>query len=302
MTTTFGSPGFGSLALLFSLVLIGCVARPSVRVGQPYTAIVGPVIIAHRGGSLEAPENTLEALRHGVEVGADWVEYDVRLTEDDEVVVFHDETLGRTTDGRGLLAETTLAELQRLHAGRPTPSEWAKERMAEVGVSPTDFGDRFATARVPTLTNALAVQGARFMIELKKCERGPKLVEKTIETIYAANAADRVAFGSFDPELLWLAYNRDPSFPLIGILYEPEMIDVMLQLPVTVLAVRYDLAQQTLDVVPPGVAVWVWTVYSVETAENLTMLGVHGLITDVPGAVVTALRTPPDLILEPSKM
>jgi glycerophosphoryl diester phosphodiesterase len=87
------------------------------RRGRPYLA-GAPVFVAHRGGSRLAPENTLEAFRSAVDEWAvDMLEMDVRLTADGEVVVIHDDTVDRTTDGTGAVIDLTLADVQRLDAG-----------------------------------------------------------------------------------------------------------------------------------------------------------------------------------------
>lgn len=107
------------------------------------------LIIAHRGASAEAPENTLAAFRRALEIGVDAVELDVHLTSDGEPVVIHDPVLDRTTDGRGLVRDQALASLRRLDAGR-----W--------------FGERFAGERVPTLAEALdLLRSVRVIVEVK---------------------------------------------------------------------------------------------------------------------------------------
>ncbi len=120
-------------------------------------------IVAHRGASGEAPENTLAAFRRALEIGVNAVELDVHLTCDGEPVVIHDHMLDRTTDGRGLVKDQTLAAVRRLDAGR-----W--------------FGERFAGERVPTLAEALdLLRPVRVIIEVKN---GP---------IYYPGIAARVA-------------------------------------------------------------------------------------------------------------
>ena len=77
------------------------------------------VTIAHRGGLVpDYPENTLTAFRKTIETGAEVIEIDLRSTKDGEIVVLHDSTIDRTTDGRGPVAETTLGELKTLDAGK----------------------------------------------------------------------------------------------------------------------------------------------------------------------------------------
>jgi glycerophosphoryl diester phosphodiesterase len=97
-----------------------------------------PQIIAHRGASGEAPENTLAAFRRALAIGVDAVELDVHLSADGEPVIIHDPVLARTTDGSGLVSEHTTAALRRLDAGR-----W--------------FAKPFAGERIPSLAEALDV-------------------------------------------------------------------------------------------------------------------------------------------------
>src|SRR5215475_6599931 len=85
------------------------------------------LVIAHRGASGTCPENTLAAFRRAQELGAHMIELDVQLTRDGEVVVMHDWTLARTTDGRGRVASRTLAELRQLDAGSWFDPGYARE-------------------------------------------------------------------------------------------------------------------------------------------------------------------------------
>src|SRR5688500_16528220 len=94
------------------------------------------LVIAHRGASSYAPENTLAAFDLAIEMGARHLELDVHLTRDDHVVVIHDDTVDRTTGGVGPVAEQTLAELKSLDAG-----SW--------------FGEKFAGQRIPTFAEVL---------------------------------------------------------------------------------------------------------------------------------------------------
>jgi len=92
--------------------------------------------IAHRGASAFAPENTMAAFEKAIELGADVIELDLHLTRDNEIVVIHDDTLDRTTDGSGPVHQRSLGELMRLDAGR-----W--------------FGEGFAGQRIPRLAEVL---------------------------------------------------------------------------------------------------------------------------------------------------
>lgn len=126
-----------------------------------------PLLIAHRGGAGLAPENTLEAFESAVyRWGADMLEMDVRLTKDGEVVVIHDETVDRTTDGSGAVAEMTLEELQELDAGF--------RFVDEAGGSPF----RGRGVRIPRFEDVLnAFPSIRINVETKDGASAPGLVD-----------------------------------------------------------------------------------------------------------------------------
>jgi glycerophosphoryl diester phosphodiesterase len=113
---------------------------------------VPPHVIAHRGDSARRPENTLASFASALEIGAEVVEFDVHLTKDGEVVVIHDATVDRTTDGTGAVRDMTLAELRRLSAGYPSR-----------------FGAEYRGERIPTLSEVLGLIRDRAigMIEIK---------------------------------------------------------------------------------------------------------------------------------------
>ncbi|AAO90186.1 glycerophosphoryl diester phosphodiesterase [Coxiella burnetii] len=88
-----------------------------------------PKVIAHRGASLSAPENTVAALREAKRLGARWVEFDVRLTRDGQAIIFHDPWLGRTTNGRGMVSKAHYAHIAELDAGNWFNPQFANERV-----------------------------------------------------------------------------------------------------------------------------------------------------------------------------
>lgn len=179
-----------------------------------------PIIIAHRGDSFHAPENTLEAARLGLEAGADAWELDVQLTRDGVPVVLHDESLLRTTDVAARFAgdprrqdgfrvsDFDLDELRSLDAGGWFVADTGSDRSAR------DFGtmgqlDPVATARfrsgsvrVPTLEEALAFTRDRdwlVNVEIKSFpDQPPGRVDRVLAAIEATDTADRVLISSFD--------------------------------------------------------------------------------------------------------
>lgn len=143
-------------------------------------------LIAHRGESEDFPENTLESFEAAVRNGAGLVECDVHLTRDREVVVIHDPTLDRTTDGSGEVVNSTWPELRERSAGYP-------ER----------FGGRFTASRIPSLAEVLELMKGRaqVLIEIKPeavGEGNPSpLIEELLRRIVKAGAAAQVALISF---------------------------------------------------------------------------------------------------------
>lgn len=161
-----------------------------------------PILLgAHRGGMYWRPENTLVAYRDAATRWPDIVlEADARLTADGAVVLLHDETADRTTDGAGPVAEMTLAEVKRLDAGyRFTPDGGASYPYRGKGI------------RVPTLREALdAAPGHRFVVEIKG---GPDMAEAVLATIAEAQAEERVLLGASDEATRSRVARLAPALP-----------------------------------------------------------------------------------------
>ena len=155
------------------------------RPGHPYMA-GAPLLFAHRGGALLAPENTLEAFAEAVERwGADVLEMDVHLTRDGELVVIHDATVDRTTDGSGPVRSFSLAALQELDAG-------ARFRTADGGAPFRGRG-----VRIPTFRTVLErFPHTRLNVDAKDPAAAPTL----IRLVEAMGARDRVLLASAEED------------------------------------------------------------------------------------------------------
>ena len=168
------------------------------RATQPALAI--PRLIGHRGAAAAAPENTLASLRKAKELGASWVEFDVKLTRDGCPVLIHDGRLERTTSGRGEVALTTLEELQKLDAGG-----W--------------FAPAFRGERVPTLEAALALcagLGLGINVEIKPCRgREVETARVVVATLRRLWPGDRPVplISSFEHACLGVARDLAPEMP-----------------------------------------------------------------------------------------
>ena len=234
---------------------------------RPYGTPVPMEVIAHRGASGSCPENTLAAFRRAEALGAHMVELDVQLTCDGEVVVVHDDTVDRTTDGRGAVATYTLAELSKLDAGG-----W--------------FGSAFAGERIPTLTEVLAAIRLPVNVELK-AGVSPGLEARTLAVVDAAGARGRVVFSSFDPEAL-LRLRALAADAELAVLWSSRTLSGALSLAKRVDARALHLrktaasAERFAAVREAGLLCRVWTVNEPREFARLATAGATGVFTDYP--------------------
>jgi glycerophosphoryl diester phosphodiesterase len=237
-------------------------------------------VIAHRGASAYAPENTLPAFELAVEQGADAFELDVRLTRDGAAVVIHDDTLDRTTDLSGPVRARTLAELRLADAGHQLSPDGGHT-----------FPFRHKEVRIPTLAEVLwAFPAMPVMIEVKE----PEVQEAVRRVLLEGDAAERCVLASEHLGALEL-FRQEPfacgaAGPEISALYRGavlrrpprecryRLLSVPLRwhgLPVATRA--FVRAARAL-----GAPVHVWTVNDAATARRLWARGVAGIVTNVP--------------------
>lgn len=238
-------------------------------------------IIGHRGARGVAPENTLPAIRHGVEVGAQAIEIDLHASSDGELVVIHDPTLDRTTDAAGEVESRTLAELQELDAGyRFTTDEGAT------------FPFRGQDVRIPTLDEAMAAIGDRpAILEVKSAAAGRRLAE----WLPGRPERDRIIVGGFDAEAVRPAgeaarYRCAYQTDLRGFVVWGKL-GIARRLPDDLTAAMVPVRKGPFRIVTRGFVrrmhaqgkgVFVWTVNRPEEMRRLFDLGVDGLISDYP--------------------
>jgi glycerophosphoryl diester phosphodiesterase len=169
-----------------------------------FAQIPQPAIFAHRGASAYAPENTLAAFELAVQQKADAIELDAKLTAEGQVVVIHDQTVDRTTDGSGRVGEMTLAQLRRLDAG-------------------SHFAPAFHGERIPTLEEVFEAVGEKTFINVELtnyASMADSLAEKVADLVRRHQLAKRVMFSSFNPLALLRARRKLPE-PPIGLLAQP---------------------------------------------------------------------------------
>lgn len=260
---------------------------------RPYLALPAPWLVAHRGGSLLAPENTFVAFDRAVALGADAIETDVRRTRDGVVVVFHDETTERITGARGTIEARTLAEVHSLDAA----FHFTADRGAR-------FPHRASGVRIPSLAETFArYPTMRFSIDAKS--RDPALADALAGTIRGARAEDRVCIGSFHDDQAERLGRLLPS----ACRFLPRraaachVIAAHARLPGVLCPGGYDVAalpprRGPVPVVTArtiahfhrlGMPVHVWTIDEERQMTALLALGVDGIITDRPDLLSTVL-------------
>ena len=254
-----------------------------------------PRLFAHRGASGDFPENTLDAFRAGLRAGADRLELDVHASADGEVVVIHDDTVERTTNGTGAVRELALAALRRLDAGH-------RFRAAD-----GTFPYRGRGLGIPTLAELLtACPGVPLNIEVKQA--APPIEGTVLSTLDRFGARARTLLAAEDGVIM--ARLRAAAPDVLTSFSAPEVADFVFRVrdgrlagyhPPAV-ALQVPPAFRDVPIVTPpfvraahdlGLEVHVWTINEEAEMERLLALGVDGLMTDFPARAAAVLRRPP---------
>lgn len=234
-----------------------------------------PLMIAHRGASGNAPENTLAAFQLAIEEGSDGIELDVHLSKDGEIVVIHDETLDRTTNGTGRVVEKDLDELKTYDAG-----SW--------------FGAKFSEERIPLLQEVIDIVPDDIFInvEIKNFPTKYEGVEqKLVDLLKQSNRLSTTVISSFDHESLQKIKKIAPEIK-IGLLYSLNFVDTLEYLKlfdgdVYSLHPSYKCIynQDLQPLLDAGLQIYPYTVNGEKHAEYLHGKGVDGLITNYPSDI-----------------
>jgi len=219
--------------------------------------------IAHRGAFAYAPENTMKAFELAVEMKADMIEFDIRMTKDGHIVVIHDETIDRTSDGSGYVRDMALDQLKQF-----------------------DFGEG---EKIPTLEEVLQLaEKHKIMLNIELKEY--KIAKKTVELIDKYGMSDKVIVSSFlHPELLDIK-NYNPNIQT-ALLFSARPINVV-RLAKEARAEWIHPEYHFIDEVmvkqahAGGIGVNAWTVDDEEDMEKMIEFGVDGVITDVPDVFI----------------
>lgn len=240
-----------------------------------------PIILAHRGDKNQAPENTLAAFAQALQKGADGIELDARLTADGHVIVIHDSTVERTTNGKGRVASLSLEAIRKLDAGK-----W--------------FNEKFTGTKIPLLEEVFEIIGKDKLIniELKNyTTMGDSLMVKVCELIKRHNNQSQILFSSFFPSTLKIAAQTLPEVPR-GLLAMRGLLGVWARsfgfmfgnyqaMHPHILSVNKQQVQRVHRI---DRRVIVWTANMPDEINQLKEWGVDGIITDDPQTAVQTLR------------
>lgn len=223
-------------------------------------------ITAHRGSSMDAPENTMAAFSRAIDDMADYIELDVQMTADGQLVVMHDSNAYRTSGVDANISDMTLQEVKQLDVG-------------------SYFGAEFAGEKVPTLREVLVFAHGRTMlnIEIKSQNGNTEIADKVVQLIKAYDAQDECVITSFNYDILKRVKELEPSIQ-VGYILSAAYGNFYSMSDVDFFSMNASfLSKRTVDAIHnSGKQVHVWTVNNETSIKNLTNKGVDNIITDEP--------------------
>lgn len=259
---------------------------------RPYFGDHTPIAFAHRGGANHRPENTLLAFQNAIDLGYRYIETDIHLTADGHLVIFHDDTVDRTTNGTGRVRDFTFAELQALDAGYAFAAD-------------KGYPYRGRGAKVPALIDALALHpDLRLNLEIKPHDL--RVVNALWELIERERLHDRVLVASANTEMV-RAFRRLCRHKVATSASEQEIFRFWLQARAgfaRFASIDFDALQvppthQSLTVITKrfvemahhhGVQVHAWTIDEPEEMRRLLELGVDAIMSDEPETLLRVLN------------
>ncbi len=285
-------------AILAALIVFGVAwwvsAKP--RSAQPYLAGSRPLVLGHQGASAYAPSNTIPSFRKALEMGADILEMDIHLTKDGVIVVSHDDTVDRMTDGTGRIRDLTLAELQRLDAGYRFSPDAGKT-----------FPYRGQGISIPTLEEVFRTfPDARMNLEIKE---GDQPIEVPLANlVHAMGMTQKVLVTSFYDDALGRFRRLAPGVATAAA--KQEILGFVIQWKAGLsflyhahsdaLQIPDDVKESSgIDLARPSLIqaahrwnqkVQYWTVNDPAEMKRLIQMGADGIITDRPDVAVAVLR------------
>lgn len=281
-----------ALAVATAIGVVTVTARPAPD--HPYFAAMNPRmhVIAHRGGAALRPENTLAAFAHAVAIGADALEMDVQPTADGAIVVIHDATVDRTTDGRGRVDSYTLDRLRKLDAGHNWSSDGGRS-----------FPYRGQAIRIPTLEDVFArFPQKRMIIEVK--HGGATLARPLCDLVRRSGMTERALVASLNVEAVAAFRSACPEVLTAMSVVEARTfhaayrtgLESLYSPPVMALLAPDRVRGETITTAAlvkaahgRNLRVQVWTLNDAERMKQVAQMGVDGIMTDRPDLLLALL-------------
>ncbi len=243
-----------------------------------------PPVIAHRGASAQAPENTLASFIKAKQLGLNWVEFDVMLEATGEAIVFHDDDLERTTNGNGPIISCTYNYLKTLDAG-----SW--------------FDPIYSNECIPSLQEVLQVLYSHQLAANLEIKPLPGHEQKTVQRVFeilnenTSQLPSPLLISSFSPIVLRLVRKISPS-TLLGVLFDEWQENWQsFCIEVQCTSVNINQTLLTLDRVKQikekGYLLLAYTVNNIERAHELLSWGVDAIFSDCPHAILAGLKIKP---------
>lgn len=237
-----------------------------------------PIIVAHRGFSYIAPENTLSAFESAIQCGAPYFELDVQKSHDLVPIVIHDESLDRTTSCKltGRIDEFDAADLKEVTVGYPSK-----------------FGDQFRNEELPTLGNALELAKDRIKVCVEIKTKG--IESEIIEEIRSREMTNQVVIFSFIPEVLSTVHALAPELKILYLKEHASSADFEFTRSIGAFAMgvggKTELTPEFIDEAHESdVQIWRWTVDEPEEMIRLIELGIDAIITNRPDLGLSAIK------------
>jgi glycerophosphoryl diester phosphodiesterase len=248
----------GKIILIIFILTVGMMCQQNESKGL--------TVIAHRGASRAAPENTLSAMKRAIEFGADYAECDVSQTKDGEIVLFHDEEMERTTGKEGMIWDYTLSELKELEVG-----SWFKEE--------------FKGEPIPTLREVVQLVKGRIKlnIEVKGSAKDPESAQKVVDIIRSEGIEKQCMVTSFEKSVILKVKEIAPDL-ITGFIFDEEYPADIFEGNWEYVCCKRTIVDKAFvkEAHQKGKKIFIWTVNHPAEMKKFVSLGVDGIITDVP--------------------
>jgi glycerophosphoryl diester phosphodiesterase len=233
------------------------------------------MVVAHRGASRVAPENTLASMKKAIEYGADYAECDVFQTRDGEIVLFHDEEMERTTGKEGMIWDYTLAELKELEVG-----SWFKQE--------------FSGEPIPTLREVMQLVKGKIKldIEIKLSGGDLEIAQKVVDIVRSEKMEKDCLVTSFEKPVIQKVKKIAPEL-VTGYIFDEEKLPDIFDGEWEYVCCKRNIVDEAFmrKARQKGKKVFVWTVNYPTEMKKMAGLGVDGIITDVPDVLREVLSS-----------